>query len=138
MPVTGFYKYTLIVFAATFQTKQGYCIYHPKVDDKIYLSQYIKFQAYIYIKSKHMTHVSWSIWELFLCNSTQFAHWKFLQKNYVGEEQGIEALDNCDPEPEHRLLYQVVNLDWGGGRVCGAKPHDMFFASCFVVKNKHL
>jgi len=23
------------------------------------------------------------------------------------EEQGIEALENCDPEPEHRLLYQV-------------------------------
>ena len=48
--LTGFYKYTLIVFAATFQTKQGYCTYHPKVDDKIYLSQYIKSQVYsIYI-----------------------------------------------------------------------------------------
>ena len=90
------------------------------------LSVYKIPSIYIYIKSKHMTHVSWSIWELFLCNSTQFAHWKFLQKNYVGEEQGIEALDNCDPEPEHRLLYQVVNLDWGGGRVVGPSPTTCF------------
>ena len=63
-----------------------------------------------------------------------FANGKFLQKKHVGEEQGIEALDNCDPEPEHRLLYQVKPR-LRGWKLWGRFPRHVF-VSCFVVKKQ--
>ena len=60
----------------------------------------------------------------------------FFKTNYVGEEQGIEALDNCDPEPEHRLLYQV-DIDRGGMEVLWAISTTCFFHASWL-KNKHI
>lgn len=71
---------------------------------------------------------------LFVFNSTQLCQWEISSKQHVGKEQGIEALDNCDPEPEHRLLYQVEPRlrGWKG---CGVGfPRHVFCIICFFTK----
>lgn len=73
------------------------------------------------------------VYESYFWFNSTLCLWEILQKKHVGKEQGIEALDNCDPEPEHRLLYQVLSIE--GLEVVGWEVHDMFFfISCFFTK----
>ena len=80
-----------------------------------------------------MWHMYLEVYESYLYFIPPFCHGNS-SKQLVKKEQGID-LENCDPEPEHRLLYQVEL--WGVEGLWG-DFHDIFAFHASFKKQTHI